>query len=61
LFYNRFLTGKHTRESTANLKPERRSHKVANHSKVEKNWKILDEVIAVSKEIDRSPVQAFIL
>ncbi|RGB35835.1 aldo/keto reductase [Rhizophagus diaphanus] len=52
-----FLTGKHTRKSTANLKPESRSHKVANHSKVEKNWKILDEVIAVSKEIDRSPVQ----
>ncbi|PKC57079.1 Aldo/keto reductase [Rhizophagus irregularis] len=52
-----FLTGKHTRESAANLKSEHRSHKVADHSKVEKNWKILDEVITVSKETGRTPVQ----
>ncbi|CAB4483416.1 unnamed protein product [Rhizophagus irregularis] len=52
-----FLTGKHTRESAANLKSEHRSHKVADHSKVEKNWKILDDVITVSKETGRTPVQ----
>ncbi|CAB4378298.1 unnamed protein product [Rhizophagus irregularis] len=52
-----FLTGKHTRESAANLKLEHRSHKVADHSKVEKNWKILNEVITVSKETGRTPVQ----
>ncbi|CAB5185579.1 unnamed protein product [Rhizophagus irregularis] len=52
-----FLTGKHTRESAANLKSEHRSHKVADHLKVEKNWKILDDVITVSKETGRTPVQ----
>ncbi|CAG8766756.1 15349_t:CDS:10, partial [Rhizophagus irregularis] len=41
----------------ANLKSEHRSHKVADHSKVEKNWKILDDVITVSKETGRTPVQ----
>ncbi|GES75654.1 aldo/keto reductase [Rhizophagus clarus] len=52
-----FLTGKYTRESVAELNPEPRSQSVARHSKIEKNWKILDEVIAISKEIGRTPVQ----
>ncbi|PKY55360.1 Aldo/keto reductase [Rhizophagus irregularis] len=33
-----FLTGKHTRESAANLESEHRSHKIADHSKVAMNW-----------------------
>ncbi|RGB35841.1 putative oxidoreductase [Rhizophagus diaphanus] len=46
-----FLTGKYTKES---VKSE---NSVAKHSKIEKNWEILDEVIAISKEIGRTPVQ----
>jgi aryl-alcohol dehydrogenase-like predicted oxidoreductase len=57
LFYNSFLTGKYTRES---VKSESRGHSIENHAKSEKNWKILDEVIAISKEIERSPVQVII-
>ncbi|PKC56520.1 hypothetical protein RhiirA1_473874, partial [Rhizophagus irregularis] len=49
-----FLTGKYTRES---VKSESRDDTVAKHSKIEKNWEILDEVIAISKEIGRTPVQ----
>ncbi|GBB89375.1 hypothetical protein RclHR1_16030004 [Rhizophagus clarus] len=49
-----FLTGKYTRESVTS---ESRGQSVGKHSQSEKNWKILDEVIAISKEIDRSPVQ----
>ncbi|CAB4441429.1 unnamed protein product [Rhizophagus irregularis] len=52
-----FLTGKYTRESAAALKPEARGFSVAIHSKIEKNWKILEEVTTISKEIDRTPVQ----
>ncbi|GBB85839.1 hypothetical protein RclHR1_01230002 [Rhizophagus clarus] len=52
-----FLTGKYTRESTANIKSDYRNQAIASHSKHEQNWKILDEVIAISKEINRSPVQ----
>ncbi|GBB95426.1 hypothetical protein RclHR1_02530021 [Rhizophagus clarus] len=46
-----FLTGKYTRKSTTNLKSNYRDRSVTSHSKDEKNWEILDEVIAVSKEI----------
>ncbi|GES99361.1 aldo/keto reductase [Rhizophagus clarus] len=49
-----FLAGKYTKESA---KSEIRGQSVARHSKVEKSWKILDEVITVSKEINRSPVR----
>ncbi|CAB4414836.1 unnamed protein product [Rhizophagus irregularis] len=49
-----FLTGKYTRES---VKSESRGDSVTRHSKIEKNWEILDEVIAISKEIGRTPVQ----
>ncbi|GBB89421.1 hypothetical protein RclHR1_01610012 [Rhizophagus clarus] len=53
-----FLTGKYTRESTANLKTNNyRGSSVASHAKEEKNWEILDEVIAISKEIGRTPAQ----
>ncbi|GBB89422.1 hypothetical protein RclHR1_01610013 [Rhizophagus clarus] len=53
-----FLTGKYTRESIANLKTNNyRGQSVTSHAKDEKNWEILDEVIAISKEIGRSPVQ----
>ncbi|CAB5357115.1 unnamed protein product [Rhizophagus irregularis] len=52
-----FLTGKYTRESAAALKPEARGFSVAIHTKIEKNWKILEEVTTISKEIDRTPVQ----
>ncbi|GBB85841.1 hypothetical protein RclHR1_01230004 [Rhizophagus clarus] len=63
-----FLTGRYTRESTTNKGPsklefgskmidEYRNVSVKKHSKYEKNWEILDEVIAISKEINRSPVQ----
>ncbi|GES99332.1 aldo/keto reductase [Rhizophagus clarus] len=52
-----FLTGKYTRETTVNLKSDYRNQSITTYSKSEKNWKILDEVIAISKEIDRSPVQ----
>ncbi|PKC59791.1 aldo/keto reductase [Rhizophagus irregularis] len=63
-----FLTGKYTRESTksqsstnlgdeSKMMEEYRSLSVQNHSRYEKNWEILDEVIAISKEINRSPVQ----
>ncbi|CAG8689429.1 2271_t:CDS:10 [Rhizophagus irregularis] len=34
-----------------------RNKAIGAYSKSEKNWKILDEVIAISEEIDRSPVQ----
>jgi hypothetical protein len=39
---------------------EYRNITVTNHSKYEKNWEILDEVITISKEINRSPVQVII-
>ncbi|CAB4441408.1 unnamed protein product [Rhizophagus irregularis] len=52
-----FLTGKYTRESNVNLKSDYRNQSVISYSKDEKNWQILDEVIAISKEINRSPVQ----
>ncbi|PKC59789.1 aldo/keto reductase [Rhizophagus irregularis] len=52
-----FLTGKYTRESNINLKSDYRNRSIINYSKEEKNWQILDEVIAISKEINRSPVQ----
>ncbi|PKY57215.1 Aldo/keto reductase, partial [Rhizophagus irregularis] len=52
-----FLTGKYTRESNINLKSDYRNRSIINYSKDEKNWQILDEVIAISKEINRSPVQ----
>ncbi|PKY58125.1 hypothetical protein RhiirA4_479772, partial [Rhizophagus irregularis] len=44
------------RENQAVLKPEARGFSVTIHSKIEKNWKIL-EVTTISKEIDRTPVQ----
>ncbi|CAB4493065.1 aldo/keto reductase [Rhizophagus irregularis] len=49
-----FLTGKYTRES---VNSDSRGQSIAKHAQSEKNWKILDEVTAISKEIDRSPVQ----
>ncbi|RGB35830.1 aldo/keto reductase [Rhizophagus diaphanus] len=49
-----FLTGKYTRESANS---DSRGQSIAKHAQSEKNWKILDEVTAISKEIDRSPVQ----
>ncbi|GBC05286.1 hypothetical protein RclHR1_06150012 [Rhizophagus clarus] len=52
-----FLTGKYTKESIAEKQSNYRDMQVMNHSKSEKNWKILDEVNAISKEIGRSPVQ----
>ncbi|CAB4373360.1 unnamed protein product [Rhizophagus irregularis] len=52
-----FLTGKYTRESTVDPKLNIRNKAIGAYSKSEKNWKILDEVIAISEEIDRSPVQ----
>ncbi|GBB85840.1 hypothetical protein RclHR1_01230003 [Rhizophagus clarus] len=52
-----FLTGKYTRESTTHPTSEYRNNAIAKYAKFEKNWKILDEVVAISKEIDRPPVQ----
>ncbi|GBC22742.2 uncharacterized protein OCT59_026942 [Rhizophagus irregularis] len=52
-----FLTGKYKRETNINLKSDYRNRSIINYSKDEKNWQILDEVIAISKEINRSPVQ----
>ncbi|CAG8688747.1 16926_t:CDS:10 [Rhizophagus irregularis] len=63
-----FLTGRYTRESTkshsitkfeneSKMVDEYRSLSIQSHSKSEKNWEILDEVIAISKEINRSPAQ----
>ncbi|PKK57231.1 Aldo/keto reductase [Rhizophagus irregularis] len=52
-----FLTGKYTKESTIDMKSGYRNQAIAGHFKHEQNWKILDEVVAISKEINRSPVQ----
>ncbi|PKK56234.1 hypothetical protein RhiirC2_800464 [Rhizophagus irregularis] len=52
-----FLTGKYKRETNINLKSNYRNRSIINYSKDEKNWQILDEVIAISKEINRSPIQ----
>ncbi|CAB4493071.1 Aldo/keto reductase [Rhizophagus irregularis] len=63
-----FLTGRYTRESTkshsitkfeneSKMVDEYRSLSIQSHSKSEKNWEILNEVIAISKEINRSPAQ----
>ncbi|RIA85482.1 aldo/keto reductase [Glomus cerebriforme] len=52
-----FLTGKYTRESSTGLKVGMRNNSVTKLSKVEKNWKILDEVKAIAEEIGRTPVQ----
>ncbi|RIA85479.1 aldo/keto reductase [Glomus cerebriforme] len=52
-----FLTGKYSREHDTGSKTDWRSIAFNMHSKVEKNWKILDEVKAISEEIGRSPVQ----
>ncbi|GBB85846.1 hypothetical protein RclHR1_01230009 [Rhizophagus clarus] len=51
-----FLAGKYTRESVIDSTVTR-NESIKNHFKYEKNWEILDEVIAISKEINRSPVQ----
>jgi len=51
-----FLTGKYTKEASIN-ELDIRGGMVAKHSKSEKNWKILDEVNAISNEIGRTPVQ----
>jgi aryl-alcohol dehydrogenase-like predicted oxidoreductase len=56
-----FLTGKYTRKSAAGLKTESRGLPVAKHSEIEKNWKILEKVTVISKEIGRAPVQVFIV
>ncbi|RIA83683.1 Aldo/keto reductase [Glomus cerebriforme] len=52
-----FLTGKYTRESNTALRTDYRNKSVSSHSKIEKNWKILDEVKAIAEEIGRTPVQ----
>ncbi|RIA80933.1 aldo/keto reductase [Glomus cerebriforme] len=52
-----FLSGKYTRESVVDPNVGYRSRSIADIVKNERNWKILDEVIAISKEINRSPVQ----
>ena len=43
-----------------NTKSEFRNSAITSHSKSEKNWKILDEVKAISTEIGRSPAQVII-
>jgi aryl-alcohol dehydrogenase-like predicted oxidoreductase len=50
-----FLTGKHKKDQTTN--PGKRGSFVERHYAEERNWKILDEVIAVADEAKRSPVQ----
>ncbi|RIA80934.1 NADP-dependent oxidoreductase domain-containing protein [Glomus cerebriforme] len=49
-----FLSGKYTRESVIDPNHNRA---IAGFVKDERNWKILDEVIAISKEINRTPAQ----
>ncbi|CAG8741055.1 17397_t:CDS:2, partial [Cetraspora pellucida] len=57
-----FLTGKYTRESAAkleipdNLRSER-VYSIKRSAENEKNWKILDEVMAIATETKRTPVQ----
>jgi len=50
-----FLTGKHSKGEKLDVSG--RNETVSNHFKNEKNIKILDEVIAIAKEIGRSPAQ----
>ncbi|CAB4418166.1 unnamed protein product [Rhizophagus irregularis] len=52
-----FLTGKYKREQITDVKSDFRNMQIVKHSKSDKNWKILDEVNAIAKEIGRSPVQ----
>lgn len=47
-----FLTGKHTKEAAATTK-----RKVGGHFTDPKNWKILDEVLAIAAECKRTPAQ----
>ncbi|PKK64702.1 rhizopine catabolism protein [Rhizophagus irregularis] len=51
-----FLTGKYSKENSE-ATSEFRNRFIAEHSISEKNWKILDEVKAISEEIGRTPVQ----
>ncbi|KAG0004804.1 hypothetical protein BGZ79_008049 [Entomortierella chlamydospora] len=53
-----FLTGKHTR-GQLDQGSGRQAH-VDVHTKNEKNWQILDEVIAIAKECKRTPAQVAI-
>ena len=51
-----FLTGKYTKESIpadSNL----HNKSIVNLAQFDKNWKIVDEVVAISKEINRTPAQ----
>jgi hypothetical protein len=56
---NSFLTGKYTKESVPDPKHflELRNNSIVNIAKFDKNWEILDEVTAISKEINKTPVQ----
>ncbi|PKY30811.1 Aldo/keto reductase [Rhizophagus irregularis] len=51
-----FLTGKYSKENSE-ATSEFRNRFIAEHSISEKNWKILDEVKAISEEIGRTPIQ----
>jgi len=51
-----FLTGKYKKESLPQSLGGR-NRSVTAHAKYDKNWEILDEVIAISKEINRTPTQ----
>jgi aryl-alcohol dehydrogenase-like predicted oxidoreductase len=50
-----FLSGKHKRDQLS--ADSKRGTWVARHIKNEKNWKILDEVLAISSEVNRTPAQ----
>ncbi|CAB4430595.1 unnamed protein product [Rhizophagus irregularis] len=52
-----FLSGKYTKETIPDPKSGYRGRVIADTAKNEKNWEILDEVIAISKEINRTPAQ----
>ncbi|CAG8461925.1 10449_t:CDS:10 [Cetraspora pellucida] len=57
-----FMTGKHTRESVIKAKNTGDMRDMRNNSIIrlgsdETNWKILDEVIAIATEINRTPAQ----
>ncbi|GES99330.1 aldo/keto reductase [Rhizophagus clarus] len=51
-----FITGRRTNESIADI-TDYRTQTIANYSKYEQNWKVLNEVFDISKEIDGSPLQ----
>jgi len=52
-----FLTGKHKKEETTPDASLGRKDTISRHSADERNWKVLEEVLKVAKEVGKTPAQ----